>query len=184
MRSHVAVFSVNGNRGPIPRSTALHATENTIMGDEEGTSAAAGWHDEEATVVPSPERAPTPAPRVVARLYACADRPLRVQLLACLLQPLSLLGLVAVAAGAFAGLLHHDGVRVAIDEVTRFSGRQIAELARFVEQVDPNALERFATLGANNLAALTTFGAAAVVLLMRALRRSHAAGPSPPDGTR
>ena len=142
-------------------------------------------HHEDATLAPSHQRAPTPlAPRVVARLYGCADRPLRVQLLACLLRPLSPLGLVAVAAGAFAGLLHRDGVRVAIDEVTRFSGGQIAELARFVEQVDPNALEQFATLSANNPSALTTFGAAAPVLLMKALRRSHAKGAESTDSTR
>jgi hypothetical protein len=80
-----------------------------------------------------------------------------------------------VAAGAFASLLHYDGIKVAIDEVARFSSQQIAELARFVEQVEPNALEQFATLGAHNQAALTMFGAAALVLLMRALRRSSTA---------
>ena len=116
--------------------------------------------------------------------YACADRPLRVQMLACLLRPLSPLGLAAVAAGAFASLLHRDGVSVAIDEVTRFSGEQIAELAHFVEQVEPNALEQFATLSVNNPAAFTTFGAAAVVLLMRALRRSSTVGAQSSDSTR
>lgn len=151
--------------------------------DHDKASAATGRHERGATVVPSHERVSMPpAPRVVARLYACADRPLRVQLLACLLRPLSPLGLVAVAAGAFAGLLHRDGVKVAIEEVTRFSGEQIVELARFVEQVDPNALEQFATLGANNPAALTTFGAAAVVLLTRALRRPREVGVESSDG--
>lgn len=133
------------------------------------------------------------AHRVIARLYASADPPLRGRLLACLLRPLSPLGIVAVAAGAFAGVLHRDGIRVAIDEAARFSGAQVAELAHFVEQVEPNALQQFATLTANNPAALTTFGAAAVVLLVRALRESgtaktealgNAATERPPATTR
>ena len=156
------------------------------MNDEnEGLPAAVGQPERNATVAQGRGRAFAPtAPRAIARLYACANRPLRVQLLACLLRPLSPLGLVAVAAGAFAGLLHRDGIKVAIDEVTLFSGEQIAELARFVEQVEPNALEQFAALSASNPAALTTFGAAAVALLMQALRRSHTTGAEPPDSKR
>jgi hypothetical protein len=144
-------------------------------------SAARDRHDQSMTMVHAHGRVSSPtAPRMVARLYTCADRSLRVRLLECLLRPLSPLGLVAVAAGAFAGLLHSDGIKVAVDEAMRFSGEQIAELARFVEQVEPNALEQFAALSARNQVALTTFSAAAVVLLMRALRRSNTAQADAP----
>lgn len=156
------------------------------MGDEhDEASAATSLDGGNAMTVQDHERKPaSPAPRVIARLYIGADRPLRVQLLACLLRPLNPLGLVAVAAGAFASLLHRDGVKVTLDEVTRFSGEQIAELARFVEQVEPNALEQFVALNVNNPVALTTFGAAAIALLMRTLHRSSTGKAESSDNTR
>ena len=51
-------------------------------------------------------------PRLIARLYAAADRPLRAKLVACMVRPLSSLGLAAVAAGAFSRFLF-VGERVA-----------------------------------------------------------------------
>ena len=89
-------------------------------------------------------RYPPTASRLISRLYVAANRPLRAKLLACLLRPLSPLGLVAIAAGAFGGFLHRSdagGLRIAIDDVSRFSSEQIGELARFVEQVSPEALQ-------------------------------------------
>ena len=80
--------------------------------------------------------------RLISRLYVAANRPLQTKLLVFLLRPLSPLGLVAIAAGAFGGFLHRSnagGLKVAIDDVSRFSSEQIGELARFVEQVSPHA---------------------------------------------
>ena len=124
------------------------------------------------------ERAPA-VPRLVARLYSSADRPLRATLLACLTQPLSSLGLAAVAAGAFARLLfagRADGTGGGIEEAAQFTSAQILELARFVEQVSPQALQQFAVLVARSPVAGAAFGASAVVLLLRGL-------PDSPEAT-
>ncbi len=64
------------------------------------------------------------------------------------------------------------------------SSRQIYELAHFVEQVDPQALQQFAGLvSSSSLAMATTFSAAALVLLYRrlqpALAQRESAGTSP-----
>ena len=91
--------------------------------------------------------------RLVGRVYAASDRALRAKLLACLLWPLSPLGRAAVAAGVFAKFVTSDGfedILAAVDDATRFSSDQIAELARFVQQVSPQALDRFAQLATSN----------------------------------
>jgi hypothetical protein len=115
------------------------------------------------------------APRLVCRLYAAADPPLRAQLIACLVRPLGPLGLVAVAAGAFAGLLRRSssgGVTLVINDVARYSNEQVYELARFVEQVSPQALQQVAALVSDNPVGIAAFSASAVVLLMRVVRRA------------
>jgi two-component system OmpR family response regulator len=112
---------------------------------------------------------------LVAHLYAAADPPLRTRLLACLLRPLGSLGLAATAAGAFAGLLQRSGaaaIPAALEDASRFSHDQIAELARFVEQVSPAALQQFAGLIADNPVGVAAFAASATMLLLRALRVS------------
>jgi hypothetical protein len=128
--------------------------------------------------------APTPlAPRLVARLYGGANASLRARILGCLLRPLGPLGLVAVASGAFAGFLSRAtpaGFAVALDDAQRFSREQVFELARFAEQVDPQALQQITGLladGAMNNAingplGVAAFSAAAVPLLVRVVRRS------------
>jgi hypothetical protein len=111
-------------------------------------------------------------PRLIARLYASADQPLRAKLLACLVRPLSSLGLVAVAAGAFARfLLAGDAGRatIAIEDASRYSSDQIFELARFVEQVSPGAVRQFAGLITASPLAVAAFSASAVVLLLKQL---------------
>jgi len=84
-------------------------------------------------------------PVAIARGYAAADPPLRARVIACLTRPLNLLGLFAVAAGAFAraAVLGAGGERIlAMDDGARFTTEQIVELARFVEQVSPQALHQ------------------------------------------
>lgn len=111
-------------------------------------------------------------PRLVARLYAAADRPLRARLVACMVRPLSSLGLVAVAAGAFSRFLFvvdRGGSGISIDDAARFSSAQIVELARFVEQVSPQALQRFAGLAAASPLSAAAFSASAAMLLVKAL---------------
>jgi hypothetical protein len=110
-------------------------------------------------------------PRLVSRLYRASSRPLRAQLLNCLLQPLGPLGLLAISSGVFASfVLRKRGAGATLDDAARFSGEQIAELARFVEQVSPDALQQFAGIVSDNPVNVAAFSASAVVLLLRALR--------------
>ena len=115
-------------------------------------------------------RAAVPNPRLVARLFAAAGNPLRVRLLRCLMRPLGTLGAAGVAAGAFVAFADRRGVEESIDAdaVAQVSCQQIYELAHFVEQVDPQALQQFASLASSSsLAMATTFSAAALLLLYR-----------------
>ena len=110
--------------------------------------------------------------RLVARLYRVSDAPLRARLLAVLLRPLGTLSLVAVAAGAFGGLLGRSRTQdpsVAMEHITRCSTEQVFELARFVEQVSPQALQQVADLLSENPLGLAAFSSSVAVLLYRRL---------------
>ncbi len=117
-------------------------------------------------------RSTAPAVRLAARLYAAASTPLRQQLLACLLKPLGTLGVAAAAAGCFAGHVHRRRIDsgVTVDDVTRYSREQIVELARYVEQVDPHALQQFAALVSNSNSGAAEFSAVVATLLLLRLR--------------
>lgn len=117
------------------------------------------------------------ASRLVARLYAAAKLPQRANLLACLMRPLGPLAIAGVAAGAFAGFLNRREVAalsIDLDSAARVSGEQVLELARFVEQVNPEALQHFADLISGSPLGLATFSASALVLLYRTLHASPA----------
>jgi hypothetical protein len=133
--------------------------------------------DEILEPMPVPDRAAarvgTPSPRLVARLFAAAGNPLRVHLLRCLMRPLGPLGAAGVAAGAFATFLNPRGGSepvIELEAVANLSSRQVHELAHFVEQVDPQALQQFASLAASSPLALATFSASVLVLLYRRLQ--------------
>lgn len=116
----------------------------------------------------------TPAPRLVRRLYAASNEVLRAELLTCLLRPLGVLGAAGAAAGAFSAFVLRPGaqpVLVKADEVTQVSTEQVMELARFVEQVDPQALLQVADLLSTQAMGMAAFSAAAMVLLYRAVGR-------------
>jgi hypothetical protein len=111
--------------------------------------------------------------RLVSRVYGAAGAPLRARMLACLVRPLGSLGLMAVASGAFARFLHRSGEHgagVPLDDLGRYSNDQIFELARFVEQVSPEAIQQVASLFADSPVGVAAFGAAAAMLLVRAVR--------------
>lgn len=112
--------------------------------------------------------------RLVSRLYASVGAPLRARMLAGLLRPLGPLGLAAIAAGAFAGFLQRagqDGIRVALEDTGRYSSEQIFELARFVEQVSPQALQQVAGVVADNPAGVAAFSLSVALWILRALAR-------------
>jgi hypothetical protein len=130
-------------------------------------------------------RTSMPVPRLVARLYAAANIPLRARLIACLLRPLGPLALAGVAAGAFAGFLNRHGsvdASVDLERAARVSSEQVLELAHFVEQVNPEAFQRFAELVSGSSLGLATFSASALVLLYRALRDRMATHSSASHG--
>jgi len=125
-------------------------------------------------------RIPSSVPRLVARLYAISDLPLRARLIACLLRPLGPLGLAGVAAGAFAGFVNRHGfsdASVDLARAARISTKQIRELARFVEEVNPKTFQRFAALVSDSHLGLATFSASCVLLLYRALREPTSTTP-------
>ena len=114
------------------------------------------------------------AARLASRLYASAGAVQRSRIVVMLAKPLGPLALVAVASGAFAGLLDRAsalGAALPIDELADFSREQVFELARFVEQVSPDALQQVAGAVADNPFGVSAFGAAAAVLLATAVRK-------------
>ncbi|MEO8835830.1 MAG: hypothetical protein ABI364_03735 [Caldimonas sp.] len=117
------------------------------------------------------------AARLIARLWGASSLSLRARLVACLVRPLSPLGLAAVAAGAFTVFLARapGGLTVAMGDAARFSKEQIAELARFVEQVSPEALQQVAGLLADNAFGVGTFAASAALLLLLEVKRGQGA---------
>lgn len=113
------------------------------------------------------------AARLASRLYAGAGAVQRSRIVAALLKPLGPLALVAVASGAFAGLLervHALGATLPIDELGHFTREQVYELARFVEQVSPETLQQVAGAVTENPFGVSAIGAAAAVLLAMGLR--------------
>ena len=129
---------------------------------------------------------PDRAARLLGRLYGSANLALRTRLVACLLRPLGSLGVAAVAAGAFTVVLSRrgaGGLSVAMADVADFSRDQVAELARFVEQVSPEALQQAAGLVFENSVGVGAFTASVALLLALELRRaSTGARRRPPPG--
>ena len=137
--------------------------------------------DEILEPIAPPTRVTAPAgtagPRLVARLFAAAATPLRVRLLRCLMRPLGPLGAAGVAAGAFAAFLDpHGGGEpvIGLEAAAQVSSQQVLELAHFVEQVEPQALQQFAALVSSSSLAMATFSASALVLLYRRLQPGSA----------
>ncbi len=127
-----------------------------------------------AAAVATPAVASGRAPRLLARLYGSANQALRSRLVACLVRPLGPLALASVAAGAFTALLSRSGgggLAIAIDDAARYSQDQVAELARFVEQVQPDALLQAARLAAAHPTGIGAFSASVAVLLAIELGR-------------
>ena len=115
------------------------------------------------------------AARLASRLYAGASAMQRSRMVVTLLRPLGPLAIVAVASGAFAGLLSRMsalGAALPVDELGEFTREQVFELARFVEQVSPDALQQVAGAVGDNPLGVSALGAAAAVLLSGAARAS------------
>lgn len=142
---------------------------------------------------PSPASTPAPGnesplPRLVSEVFRDSAPALRARLLEQLLRPVRRLGLAAVAAGAFALFLHPQRWRawgVSVDDAMRFSGEQVLELARFVEQVQPEALTRLAQALLAGGDPLPALGGSLLVLALQLTRgRPAGDGATPADETR
>ncbi|MFL6630436.1 MAG: hypothetical protein ACJ8IK_08490 [Burkholderiaceae bacterium] len=131
-----------------------------------------------------PHRERSRAAHLAARLYAGATAVQRSRIVTTLCRPLGPLALVAVASGAFAGLLDRAsalGGALHVDELAGFTRDQVFELARFVEQVRPEALQQVAGSVVENPWGVSALGAAAAVLLATAVRgRGGPAQPGTP----
>lgn len=121
------------------------------------------------------------AARLVSRIYRYASAPLRAEMLACLLRPLGTLSLVGVASGAFATLLQRDGAAlptIPLEMAARYSSEQILELAIFVHEVNPGALEQLTALLSVGATGAVALSASALVLLSRRLGLTPARTPA------
>jgi hypothetical protein len=121
--------------------------------------------------------------RLVSRVYRAANGTARADMLAHLLRPLGLLGLVSVASGAFARLVRRDGLApdaISAEDIVRYSSEQIRELTIFVHEVDPDALQPLIEQLAGNGMGIAALSTAALVMLLRS-SRGRAAYPRKTD---
>jgi hypothetical protein len=112
--------------------------------------------------------------RVVSRVYRAASDAVRADMLTHLLRPLGVLGLVSVASGAFARLVRRDGLvpdPISADDVVRYSGEQIRELAMFVHEVNPDALQALIEQLAPHGMGVAALSTAALAMLLRGSQR-------------
>jgi hypothetical protein len=131
--------------------------------------------------------------KVVSRVYRAGNDTLRADMLTHLLRPLGVLGLVAVASGAFAGLVRRDGLvpdTISAEDMVRYSSEQIRELTMFVHEVNPEALQPLIEQLAQNAMGIAALSTAALVMLLRssrgrsALSRKIASSLERTDGNR
>jgi hypothetical protein len=88
-------------------------------------------------------RAASALPELISDAYRRAAAPVRRKLLERLLRPVGSLALAAIASGAFSAFLLR---RVTLDDVARITAEQFVELARFVDQVNPDVLQQILSM--------------------------------------
>jgi hypothetical protein len=93
-----------------------------------------------------PSRPRSPLPELIADAYRRAAAPLRRKLLEGLLRPVGSLALAAIASGAFSTFLLRGTQSVTLDDVARITAEQFVELARFVDQVNPDVLQQILSM--------------------------------------
>jgi hypothetical protein len=120
-------------------------------------------------------------PELIAEVYRTATSPLRARLLECLLQPIGPLGLVAIAAGAFGEFLRRGNyARLAIspEDASRVSADQMLELARYVEQCNPETFQKIASVLAERPVGIAGLAGSLLLIALQAWR-SRGAGQEP-----
>lgn len=132
--------------------------------------ARAALDDSALAAVPAGDARERMLSQLVCEVYAESPPMLRARVLECLLRPVGPLGLVAVAAGAFGSFLHRESwgrLSVSLDDTLRFSTEQVFELARFVDQVRPEAFGQLASLMAENPLCLSTLSGSLLWVALR-----------------
>jgi len=88
-------------------------------------------------------------PSWTAQAYDEAPAAVRPRIIECLMRPVGVLGLVAVAGGAFAALRQRNGweqLQVGLGDAVQVSTAQVFELASYVQQTAPDAFSQVADL--------------------------------------
>ncbi|MGE0315089.1 MAG: hypothetical protein AB7P21_26020 [Lautropia sp.] len=125
--------------------------------------------DELRAVAPGEARAELVS-RLVSRVYVESPAALRARLLERLMRPIGPLALTAIAAGAFARFVHRGAWSTLAEipgGIEHIGGEQVFELARFVEQVQPDAIEQLARVLAEHPMSLHTLAGAMLFLALR-----------------
>lgn len=124
----------------------------------------------------------TQIPKLIAAAYSEATGPLRVKLLECLLRPVGVLGIVAIAAGAFGELLHRGSYKrldISLDVAARVTKDQTLELACYVEQCSPETFHQIASLLAETPVGIAGVSGSVLLLALRAWRNRDSGAPVP-----
>jgi hypothetical protein len=144
---------------------------------------------EPLAVSPAPAPEPVAASRdaralatIVAAAFARAGVALRIDVLRRLLGAVGPLALAVVGGGAFAKYLHEGrwpGIGVTLEDAARTTSAQVFELARYVEQSNPDVVAQTLDALARDATVMGALGASVAALVIERLaeRRSANRGP-------
>jgi len=121
-------------------------------------------------------RLPSPA-ETAATVFARIDAAQRAALLSVLLKFVSPLALGVLAAGSFAKYMFRErwtDVAVPLEDIRKVSPGQVAELARYVEQSNPEFVRLLSGWLSSHPGALLTLGAGAIAVLLQFVAQRRA----------
>lgn len=119
----------------------------------------------------TPQTSLPQVPRYVSEVFEAAPVGVRAQLIETLMRPMGVLGLVAVAGGAFAAVRQRNGwqhLRVTLDDAARISADQVQDLATYLVQAAPEVFGQIADLLSRQPMLVSSLS---TVLLLHALQR-------------
>ena len=121
-----------------------------------------------------------PVREVLVRLYSTTGQEQRARLVGYLLKSVGPLALAVLAAGQFGKYMFRERwseVTVPLEEASRLSESQFAEIARYVEQADPALIENAVSMLATDGGSAMALGAGAFALLIRFIRERRRTSP-------
>jgi hypothetical protein len=132
--------------------------------ESEGTSSAAGGLPDSPAL-----------PAIVAKAFGRLNNRLRARMLRRLLTSVGPLALTVVGGGAFAKYIKHarlPEIPVSIDDAARATSGQVYELARYVQQADPQLFGQVFDILSRDAATVTWISASIVALTITRLSSS------------